>query len=537
MQKGKLSDAIEQLKQIDIEFPRQDLVQFFLATAYYKLENLQSCAYYAQEGLKLNPKLKIMRIFIADYLAQKLHQHYKSFEYLEEELKLDPASLSAFKSFGAYHITLGNVDKAIEYTKKQLEFKPDCFETYNNLMMMAAYSPSHTAEDILSYSKQFYQNCYSGYKQCDLGHKNLSKDKKLLRLGFVSGDFKDHVTLFWLGDIFSRLIQKDFEVFCYANCLEDTQSESFKKNSSKWLNVFYMNDEEAAQRIVEDDIDVLIDLSGHTMQNRLGIFALKPAPIQATWLGWAAPTGLPQMDYTIFDTINVKPGEESFCTEKLCHLPNVLSSFSVASFSNIAVDPEPPSKKNGYITFACFNTFKKVNESVLELYAELLKRVPNSKLYLKSIVFDEKKAVEIKKKFFIDKGINESRLIFESSDNRDNYLSCYNKVDIALDPFPVGGATTTHDTVFMGVPLITLFGDPARGRVSASILEAIGCPELIAYSKDEYLDKAVALAADKDRLKSYKTNLRDLYLNSALTDSEAFAEDFAMAVLDMWNKN
>jgi predicted O-linked N-acetylglucosamine transferase (SPINDLY family) len=295
-----------------------------------------------------------------------------------------------------------------------------------------------------------------------------------------------------------------------------------------------MPDAEAADLIRADEIDVLVDLAGHSNGNRLMVFARKPAPVQVTYLGYPGTTGLSAIDYRITDAFADPPGmTEGHHSEKLIRLAGCAWCYGPDSQN---VPSESPATQSGVVTFGCFNNLAKVNDRTLGLWARILDAVPGSRLLLKSIGFLSMDARRrVRESLCSQSGIGEERLdIRGPEDSHESHLALYREMDIALDTFPYHGTTTTCEALWMGVPVVTLAGRTHVSRVGVSLLTNVGLPELIAESEDDYVRMAVELARDVERLVSYRSNLRDGMLGSQLLDAPSFAREIEGAFRQMW---
>jgi predicted O-linked N-acetylglucosamine transferase (SPINDLY family) len=281
-------------------------------------------------------------------------------------------------------------------------------------------------------------------------------------------------------------------------------------------------------------IDILIDLSGHTGDNRLPMFAWKPAPVQVTWLGYFATTGVAAIDYLIADPWTLPKSEESSFSETIWRVPETRLCFTPPAIL-LNVTP-PPMLVNGHITFGCFNNLTKMNEQVVALWARILAAVPNSRLYLKARALGEVAVQQSVMKRFAEHGIDPQRLTLETYVPRANYLEAYNQIDIALDPFPYTGGTTTVEALWMGVPVLTLAGKQFLARQGVGLLMNAGLPEWVASDQDDYLSRAIAHASDMQRLASLRAGLRQQVLASPIFDASRFARYFEAALRGMWEK-
>jgi predicted O-linked N-acetylglucosamine transferase (SPINDLY family) len=268
--------------------------------------------------------------------------------------------------------------------------------------------------------------------------------------------------------------------------------------------------------------------------NRLSLFAWRPAPVQATWLGYFASTGLAPIDYILGDPHVLPPGSEAYYTEKIWRLPDSYLCFTPPKNAG-AVGPLPMDAR-GYVTFGCFNHLMKMNDTVVEVWARILRAVPNSRLFLKAKQLDESAAREATLKRFANAGVDPERLILEGRSPRNEYLAAYHRVDIALSPFPYPGGTTSVEGLWMGVPVLCRRGDRFLSNICASMLRSAGLADWIAEDNDDYVSKAIAFANDPSRLASLRTRLRDALIASPLTDPARFARHLQAAFEAMWRE-
>jgi protein O-GlcNAc transferase len=308
-----------------------------------------------------------------------------------------------------------------------------------------------------------------------------------------------------------------------------------KKEFDHWRDIRRLDDDAAADLIEADQIDILVDLAGHTGGNRLLVFARKPAPVQVTWLGYPGTTGMKAMDYRISDNFAEPVGmTENLNVETLWRLPQIFCCYQ-GHESNPAVIDHPPADDNGYITFGCFNNFIKVTDPVLETWARILARVPDSRLLLEIRGLDGPQFRSDVETRLQRLGLPLERVILEPR-KKVNQFVLYNKIDIVLDPFPCVGGTNSMDAVWMGVPFVTLAGEHFASRMGVTVLTNAGMPELIAKNMDEYVAVAVGLALDRQRLRDLRHNLRQKVENSPLMDAPAFTRNMEAAYREMWRR-
>ena len=363
-------------------------------------------------------------------------------------------------------------------------------------------------------------------------HNPPTVKKKKLRIGYISPDLRNHVVLRFSHALFSKYNRERFEVYLYANNPEDGYSRSLADKVEHWQNILGWSAEEAARRIYEDKIDILVDLAGHTKENCLPVLAYKPAPIQISGIGYFASTGLSAVDYFLGDVHMDNEETEKGFTEELLLLPE--SHFCYSEMKNSPEVEETPCKRKGYITFGSFNDFPKVNDEVLRVWAEILRLVPDSRLLLKAKVFEREDSRELMLKRIQKAGIPLERV--ETRGTSKVYMPEYNDMDIALDTFPYPGGGTTCDALYMGVPVISMRGKSHGERFGASLLENIGLGELCADTREDYIKKAVSLAGDCELISVLHSNLRNMMRNSPLMNASRYMSNMEAAYEAVWER-
>lgn len=345
---------------------------------------------------------------------------------------------------------------------------------------------------------------------------------RILNIGYVSADFCQHTVGLMVRDVITQHNPERFKVFTYhAGQQIDWVTKIYERNTH-FRHCHTLDDQALAQTIRNDQIDILVDLSGHTAGSRLSVFALRPAPIQISWLGYFATTGLKTIDAVLLDEASTTPSTQNYFCEQIIKLPSRLC-YSPAPFTpEIA---EAPHKRNGYITFGSFNNTAKLNAEVIELWAKILHAAPHSRLILKWRTFNDKTYKETLLNQFAELDINKNRIELRGPTFHVNALKEYADIDIALDPFPFTGGQTTCDALIMGAPVITLKQECPVSRQSASILSLCGLHALIAEDPASYVNIAKSLATHLERLKILRTQLRANLLASPLCDSRAFSTD------------
>ncbi|HEX5126535.1 MAG TPA: hypothetical protein VFW00_07325, partial [Rhodocyclaceae bacterium] len=346
--------------------------------------------------------------------------------------------------------------------------------------------------------------------------------RKKIRVGWVSGDLRDHAVGNFVVPILEQLDRTQFESIVYYNShISDAMSQRARQATARWHATADMSDAQLAARIRQDDVHLLIDLAGHTDGSRLQVFAHRPAPVQATWLGYPSTTGLTSMDYVLVppDPILLAGG---WCSETPLALPDCYCARDASQLSTEAMLAQP-CDANGFITFGCLNNFAKVSPSAVATWARILDEVPDARLILVATGGTDDELVSDIRARFETLGVAAARLDIRSRMNLQTYRAAYREIDIGLDPFPFNGGTTGFDSLCMGAPFITLEGLGLHARMGGNLLRVIGLHELIASTVDDYVAKAVALASRREELRQIRVDLPQRMRASPLLDIKRFA--------------
>ena len=349
----------------------------------------------------------------------------------------------------------------------------------------------------------------------------------------MSADFGDHPGGLFTLSTLKELKNKNFELFAYSTKdRKDETSKKFRPLFLKWNSVERKTDEEIVELIIKDGIHILIDVQGHSANNRLPIFLYKPAPIQVSW-GAQGSTGIEEIDYFIGTPIITPKNEEQNYVEKIYRLPDVTHCFTPPDFE-LKIDPLP-FVKNKFITFGCINKSTKINDKVIEVWSKILLSVPNSKLLLKNRDFNDKKIIENFLSRFEERKVNKNRIIlFGESKTRKDLLKVYNQIDIALDPFPFQGNTSTCEAIWMGVPVLSLTGNRYLFHFGENINYNLKMHNWVAKNYDDYVLKAVNFCSDINKLSKIRKNLRKQISESSLFNISLFISNFEKMLWDMW---
>lgn len=445
---------------------------------------------------------------------------------------------SAHNNLGKLLKDSGRAAEAIAPYKRAMELDPNIPDVQHNYLLCLNYLADRNPVESFNAHRAWGERMARKYRgQPDWRSRNGDPDRKL-RIGYVSADFCQHPVAMFIVALFAKHDRKKFEVVAYSDVkAPDAVTERLQELADIWRDTRELSHQAMAKMIRDDQIDILIDLGGHTAWTRLEMFAMKPAPVQVSYLGYPATTGLAAMDYRITDGLADPVGTtEHLHTERLVHLPACAWCYQAPK--------EAPavgvlaSAQNGYVTFGCFNNLAKLNSTLYDLWIRLLQRVPGSHLKLKARTLYDPTVRRDLIQYFVERGIDESRLeILGFAATQAGHLEEYQRVDIALDSYPYHGTTTTCEALWMGVPVVTLAGEVHVSRVGVSLLTAVGLPDLIASTPEEYIETAVRLAEDGARLTALRAGMRGRMQASPLMDRTAFAAGMDDAFRKMWKEH
>ena len=427
---------------------------------------------------------------------------------------------------------LHRFDDALVSYKEALNANPKYFYAHSNILFFMNYVDHFSVDHRIQEARRFGENVSKFAKKFTTW--NTSHCRHALRVGFVSPDFRNHPVGYFLEGVLSKIDAAKLECYAYStNPLEDDLTERLKQNFKHWKSLFNAEDFQAASIIHADQINILIDLSGHTAGGRLPIFACKPAPIQISWLGYFATTGLKEMDYILGDPFVTPTCESHHFSEKIKQLPDAYLCFTAPEY--IVEVGDLPAIKNGFVTFGSFNNFAKINDEVISLWAEVLQAVPGSRLVFKARQLKNSAIVSQTRDLFASFGIEPRRLSFEIETSRVEYFRSYNKIDIMLDPFPYPGGTISAESLWMGVPVLTRKGNRFISHNGETIAHNSGQSNWIAKDKADYVAKAIHFSADLCALARLRSGLRAQVLASPLFDANRFARNFETAMQEIWD--
>lgn len=450
------------------------------------------------------------------------------------ELRPDIAGVHC--NLGTIYQLRSQYGDAIECYRRALAIQPDMSEALSNLGTCMTYAPETGPQDILN-AYRAYDRLVAQKLRDPRPFRNDRSPGRRLRVGYVSADFRRHAVAYFALPLLERHDPANVEIFCYYSHRQaDNWTEAFKRRADHWRHCPHLTTEEMAEQIRVDGIDILVDLSGHTLGNRLKVFACKPAPVQVTWMGYVTTTGLSAMDWRVTHHDADPVGTEGDYSERLWRLPGTMWCYRPLPDMP---DPSPaPCLQTGRITFGSLNRFSKNSRQVLITWARILQRVADSHLVI--CVPEGSQRAEVQS-LFAAEGIAPDRLRMFAGLDHQSFWKLHGDIDIALDPFPFGGGTTTCETLWLGVPLVTLTGADGKdfpprfaSRMGLAFLSSLGMPELAAPNLEAYIDTAVSLAGDVPRLAALRGELRERMAKAPLTDEVRFAREMEQAYRAMW---
>ena len=458
--------------------------------------------------------------------------------HYERALAIAPNYALAWKNLAVALQRQARLDDAIEASRRAIALDPSLRGVHSNLLFLLTHSSDHDPAAVFTEHRRWAIQHADHLAPARWADDGRDRDPtRRLHVGYVSPDFREHAVAFFIEPLLRAHDRDAVAVFCYANVEHaDATTERLRGLADGWRAVWDEPDEAVAARIREDGIDLLVDLAGHTRDNRLLAFAGRPAPVQLSYLGYANTTGLEAIDYRLTDGIADPEGTGAERhSEPLIRLPRSFLCYRPPDAAP-EVAPARPSK-DGAVTFGSFNKALKISPRVVALWARLLAALPRSSLLLKSDSFADSTAREGLLAAFEAQDVDRARIsLLPAEETIAAHLRRYSEIDLALDPFPYNGATTTCEALWMGVPVVALAGTAHAGRVSASILAAVGLPELVAASEDAYIEIALALASDDERRAQLRSSLRKRMLASPLCDAEGAAQALEEAYRTLWQR-
>ncbi|KPA15711.1 O-linked N-acetylglucosamine transferase, SPINDLY family [Candidatus Magnetomorum sp. HK-1] len=562
---GKTSELYEKILKLD---NKNQNALYGYGKLLYQTGNYLESINYLKILITENPAF-FQAIYLLGCAYQDSHTNQEAIDCFKTILGMNPDYVLAYYNLGKIYQAKGQLSVAEDFYKKAIKIKPNFSEVYASLgglyldmadtknahtMFMKALKQSNNDLKILSVFLYFlnfrpqYENNKTFNYHKEWGNNISSKISmfsnnfhdytpyRQINIGYVSPDFREHSVIYFIYPVLLNHDSERFKIFIYSNVQKkDNQTNKIKSLCHIFRDIRGMSGKTAAKQIQNDKIDILVDLAGHTHNHRLDIFAFKPAPIQVTYLGYPNTTGLKQIDYRFTDHIADPIEKQTDYTENIYRLAPPFVCYNPPE--NIPDISSLPYSYNHYITFGSFNYLGKINHQVIQAWAAIMKKVPDSRLFLKSRPlhdpFPKKRIFQL----FQKEGIDETRIQLKGHvGSYFEHLSQYNMIDIALDPFPYNGTTTTCEALLMGVPVLTIEGSNHAGRVGKSLLYSIGLKDWVAQNETDLLLKAYALAGSEKMLIDIRSQLRNILLNADLCNQKVQTNKIEDAFIWLWQK-
>ena len=532
---GMLERAIS-LAESYLEYHSEDAeIHFLLGNTALKLGDVEKAMLHLERANTITPnKPLILANLSVGYNA--MDQHGEAIRVLEQAANLHPQYAFAHQKMGSVLCKAGQVKRGMRAFERAMMLSPDPHYMFARLLYWKNYLAESRPETIYADAKTWGGQFTHTFEKGVGVHLNDLAHQKRLNVGFVSPDFCAHPVSFFAEPLFTHLDRDKFKVFAYSDVAQpDKVTEWLQKEVDVYHPTAGKDVQSVARMILDDRIDVLFDLAGHTGSGRLDLFHLRPAPVQISWLGYPATTGSTGIDYRLTDRYaDPAPDTDKYYTEKLLRVEGGFLCYVPSERT-----PEPtdisPCIESGIITFGSFNNLAKLSDQCIQMWAEILARVPDSVLLIKRRELKDQWVKNYYIEQFAQHGIPKKRLQFKTSQTRlEGHLRNYAKVDIALDSYPYNGTTTTFEALWMNVPVISLGGDTHASRVGQSILRYAGLDELAAQTPEQYIVQAASLAQDQNRLAHYHKTLRASLEASSLTDQQRFADNVSRILRDQW---
>lgn len=495
---------------------------------------------YFEEAVVILQKIVALQPELPDGHLNVAKAHYQSWRMsdakasLDKALALRPDYPEAEDLLVDLFLREGKPDYCLPVYRQRIERDGPLCPSVSSYLFAELYSSTVSAEEKYTHHRTLMDRWVE--QLCEPATFSNTKDsRRPLKIGLVSADFRDqHPVGIFIQPLLNFMDRSRFSLVAYHNSqTHDDSTRKIKERMDQWWDVAGWSDERLRAKIIEDEIDILVDLSGQTAKNRLRLFAMRAAPVQVTWMGYPHSTGLSTMDYMIADPVVCPPEQAHLCSETVKVLPHH-SVFCYLPTDDYGEPDMTRVQQRQEVVFGSFNNLLKVNAETLALWRDVLFAVPGSKLKLKTPSFTDENCRQYFLDYFTGSGIEESRLIFSGPSSLHDMMREYNEMDIALDTFPYNGGTTTFQALWMAVPVLTMAGTNFCGRMGASAMTRLGMQDWVAHSREDFIDRAVTLAADRETLLKTKKGLREKMLQSPLCDAQGFGVEMGRVFEEIW---
>jgi protein O-GlcNAc transferase len=566
---GRMDQALAAARKVLSRNPTQPAANQIAATVLARKNMIDQALYHAERAVKGAPEDPVMQASLGQILIaagrfddsievldravsldeslasthiargtalQQLHRYEDAIAALRRGLELDADALDGWVNLATAQLELARADQAVETLREAVRRAPDNPAVWTLLCNALNYPSGVPAAEVYAAHVRYGAIVEKGLRDREVSFANTRDPERVLRVGYVSRDMRMHSCAFFLLSILRGHDESRVQSYCYSHSRHvDAMTDQIREAATVFRDCSTMGDGELRKRIASDRIDILVELAGHSAMHKLAMLARRPAPIQATYLGYPHTTGLKNIDYRIVDGRTDPEDAPAHATEELARLPECFICYSPPGDA-----PEPsvlPSSGGEPFTFGSFNEAKKISHEVVGLWARVLERVPGSRLLLKAGSFEDPTVRAGVLERFVAEGVDAGRIeIVARTPTQAEHLAYYGKVDLALDTYPYHGTTTTCEAAWMGVPTVSLRGDRHAARVGASLLHVVGLGDLVADTHEQFIEIAARLAGDCARLAEIRAGLRERMRSSALCDSDGFTRDLEAVYRQWWRR-
>jgi len=529
-QSGRPDDAIKLIRRAIAAAPDNAIYHCDLAGFLHAHGQVDAAVASYQRAIQLKGDFAEVHYNLGVIWKEKL-QLDAAIACYERAISLSPNLAKAHDALGTAFKDAGQLDQAMACYRRALQLDPNYLEAWEDLLYVLLFHPASTRRSLLAEHRRWNDRFARPLGRFTRPPNNDRDPDRRLRVGYVSPDLRQHPVGRFMLPLLASHDRDAVEVYCYAQISKpDDLTAKLKGHAAVWRTIEGLSDEAVTELIRQDQIDILVDLAMHTGNNRLLVFARKPAPVQVTYLAVAYGAGVEAIDYRLTDRyLDPDEADDIDYIEKSIRLAGTYWCYR----PSVATEPAGglPVLAAGKVTFGCLNNFAKVSSAAMETWAKILLAVPGARLILHSHAGRHWERIT---QLFADQGVAADRIEILQMLSMKDYIEQYRRIDIALDPFPYAGATTTCDALWMGVPVVTLAGRTAVGRAGVSILSNVGRTEWIARSREHYMQLAIDLAGDLPRLAQSRLTLRQQMRNSPLMDEKGYARGIEAAYRTMW---
>jgi predicted O-linked N-acetylglucosamine transferase (SPINDLY family) len=538
IKQGRVREALSIIESNTLEGfePKDDSdnyadAAFVLGQILQKARRYEQAEYWYKRSSAIRPHVLVY--FSLAEVAKRQGRVWEAIGYIRKALELAPGAQVLHSVLASYLVEAGALEECLDALKAFLHFCPSRAQHTRLLWHMHMVHPVDRAQVFAEHRSWAMQYAPAGLAKSD--HTNDPDPDRPLRIGYISPDFYRHSVAYFFESLLDGHDREHFKVIGYGNvAVEDDVTGRFKAKFDLYRNIRPLSDQQVVDLIRKDQIDILVDLAGHTQDNRLSVLAYKPAPIQVSFLGYPDTTGMGQVDYRFTDQWADLPDADQYYSERLIRLPTGFICYRPPRFAP-TVGPLP-AQANGYVTFCSFNNNAKISKITLDMWAAILRHVPDSRLLLKFKYGSDPVVAQRYINEFADWGIDPGRIRILGFLRPTEHLGLYNHADIALDTYPYHGTTTTCEALWMGVPVVSLVGEHHVSRVGLSLLTRVGLEAFTASTPKEYVAKAIVFAGRLGDLAQMRRNLRKTMATSSLCDYKSYTQAVEQAYRQMWQQ-